>query len=122
MDNMSDLEAKLIQMKTECGVNYYLTGMAGGVRYQPVVRYNEMHCYIHREDIQAAVEYLKLKPVNSGANAVLMIPYHECVLDHSGIKNDFQVVSPVQIYLDCMALKGRGEELAYAVSSRDICK
>ena len=32
------------------------------------------------------------------------------------------VVSPVQIYLDCMQLKGRGEEMAEAVLMKEIIK
>lgn len=40
----------------------------------------------------------------------------------SQIKDGASVVSPIQVYLDCMQLKGRGEELAEAVIEREILK
>ena len=36
--------------------------------------------------------------------------------------NQSRVASPVQVYLDCMQLKGRGEEMAEAEFSKEICK
>ena len=32
------------------------------------------------------------------------------------------VVSPLQIYLDCMQIKGRGEEMAEAVLRKEILR
>jgi hypothetical protein len=32
------------------------------------------------------------------------------------------VASPVQVFLDCMSLKGRGEEIAEAILDKEICK
>ena len=36
--------------------------------------------------------------------------------------NHSRVASPVQVFLDYMQLKGRGEEMAEAVSSKEIWK
>ena len=120
LDNIPEFEAKLQQMKMERGIDYYLTGFAGGVRYQPVVRYKKVHCYIRPEDIQEALDYLQLKKVDSGSNVSLIIPYNECVLENSRQIQGSQVVSPVQIYLDCVGLKGRGEEIADAIMKKEI--
>lgn len=122
LDKIPELEAKLCRMKKECGIEYYLTGFSGGVRYQPVVRYRKIHCYIRPEDLKEAVLYLGLKKVDSGANVSIIIPYDECVLQDSRVIGETQVVSPVQIYLDCKELKGRGEELAEAVLTKEIMR
>lgn len=50
----------------------------------------------------------------------LIIPYNECVLENSREIQGSQVVSPVQIYLDCSGLKGRGEEIADAIMTKEI--
>ena len=36
--------------------------------------------------------------------------------------DDLVVVSPLQIYLDCMQIKGRGEEMADAVLRKEILR
>ncbi|MEG0191492.1 MAG: hypothetical protein RR681_09955, partial [Lachnospiraceae bacterium] len=41
LDGIAEIEAKLERMKQECGIDYYLSAFAGGVRYQPVVRYKK---------------------------------------------------------------------------------
>lgn len=46
LDNPSVLEEKLRLMKKNKGIDFYLTGFAGGVRYAPVIRYNKVHVYI----------------------------------------------------------------------------
>lgn len=120
LDSPAVFERKLQDMKKRVGIDYYLTGFAGGVRYQPVVRYNKVHCYIRPEDMREAIDYLQVKKVESGSNISLIVPYDECVLDNSRQMQDSQVVSPVQIYLDCMGLKGRGEEMADAIMTKEI--
>lgn len=122
LDKPSILEKKLQNMKIDCAIDYYLTGFSGGVRYSPVVRYNKVHVYINSQDVKEAMQYLNCKQVDSGSNISIIIPYDECVLRYSRIINGDSVVSPVQIYLDSMQLKGRGEELAEAVLLREIRK
>ena len=110
------------KLKEDKGIEYYLTGFSGGVRYQPVVRYNRVHCYMNQQDLEEVVSYLECKKVESGANLVLIVPYDECVLMNAKFVHQSSVVSPVQIYLDCMNLKGRGEELANEILKREILK
>ena len=43
LDVPATLEDKLRKKKQETGIEYYLTGFSGGVRYAPVVRYNKVH-------------------------------------------------------------------------------
>ena len=45
LDNVSILEKKLKFLKKDMGIESYLTGFSGGVRYAPVIRYNKVHMY-----------------------------------------------------------------------------
>lgn len=122
LDNVSLFEKKLQLLKEEVGIESYLTGFAGGVRYAPVVRYNKVHVFISPEDIPEAIRYLDIKEVNSGANvAILAMDNDSYIKDRREINSD-SVVSPIQIYLDSMQLKGRGEELAEAILRKEILK
>jgi len=120
LDQIANIEKKLERMEKECGIDYYLTGFSGGVRYAPVVRYNKLHVYIESEDIKEAIKYLGCKEVESGANLSIIEPYDDCVIKDSRIIEGSHVASPVQIYLDCMRLKGRGEELANVILAKEI--
>lgn len=104
------------------GIESYLTGFSGGVRYTPVVRYSKIHVYLAPEDIQEAIGYLELKEVSSGANVVIFPLENDSYIKDSREIEQSLVVSPVQIYLDCMQLKGRGEEMAEAVLKKEILK
>ena len=122
LDNPSVLEGKLGNLKRDMGIDYYLTGFSGGVRYAPVVRYNKVHVYIALEDISEAVDYLGLKEVDSGANVIIYSLENDSYKKDSRIIGDDMVASPVQVYLDCMQIKGRGEEIAEAVLLKEILK
>ena len=109
-------------MKTDTGIDSYLTGLSGGVRYTPVVRYNKVHVYIAPEDIQEAIRYLDMKEVNSGSNMVIFPLENDSYIKDCRVIGDSAVVSPLQIYLDCMQIKGRGEEMADAVLRKEILR
>ena len=110
------------KLKIDMGIDSYLTGLAGGVRYTPVVRYNKVHVYIAPEDIQEAIQYLDLKEVNSGSNVVIFPLENDSYIKDYRVIDESAVVSPLQIYLDCMQIKGRGEEMAEAVLRKEILR
>lgn len=60
-------------MKRDMGIDYYLTGFSGGVRYAPVVGYIKVHVYIAPEDILEAAAYMELKEVWGGGHIVISI-------------------------------------------------
>lgn len=122
LDSPSSLEGKLNNLKRDMGIDYYLTGLSGGVRYAPVVRYNKVHAYIAPEDILEAAAYMELKEVDSGANVIIYPLENDCYKKDSRLVGSDMVVSPVQIYLDSMQIKGRGEELAESVLLKEILK
>lgn len=122
LDNPSVLEEKIKKLKTDTGVSAYLTGLAGGVRYTPVVRYNKVHMFIAPEDIRDAMLYLELKEVESGSNVEIYSMDYDIYKKDYRVIGGVEVVSPIQIYLDCMQIKGRGEEMAEAVMKKEIIK
>lgn len=122
LENIASLEGKIAKMKEEIGIECILTGFSGGSRYQPVVRYQKIHAYIDSKNLKSGIEYLGLKKVTSGANVILMVPYDNCVKLNAKVQKGVMVASPVQLYLDCVNLKGRGEEMAEALLEREICK
>ena len=122
LDSPSVLEGKLRKLKQDMGIDSYLTGLSGGVRYAPVVWYSKVHLYIAPEDIQEAVGYLGIKEVDSGAN-VIIIPLENdsYIKGCRSVKGDM-VVFPLQVYLDSLQLRGRGEEMAEAVLKTEIIR
>lgn len=122
LDLPAVFEDKCAEIKRQRDIDCYLTGFSGGVRYAPVVRYNRVHLWIREEDVNEFLEVTDCKKVDSGANVILYILPGEEYIKDSRVINGNQVVSPVQAYLDCAQLKGRGEELAEAIYEREIRK
>ena len=122
LDSLPVLEGNLQRLRQDMGIDSYLTCFSGGVRYAPVVRYNKVHVYIAPADIQEAVSYLGIKEVGSGANVVIFPLENDSYIKDSRMIEGSMVVSPLQIYLDTMQLKGRGEEMAEAVLKKEIIK
>lgn len=122
LDSVSVIEKRLKNLKKDMGIDSYLTGLSGGVRYAPVVRYNKVHVYISPEDIQEAISYLDMKEVNSGSNVVILPLENDSYIKDCRVIGASTVVSPLQIYLDCMQIKGRGEEMAETILSKEIIK
>lgn len=122
LDNLSVLEGKLRELKQDMGIDSYLTGISGGVRYAPVVRYSRVHMYMAPEDIQEAARYLGIKEVDSGANVVIFPLENDSYIKGCRIIAGDMVVSPLQVYLDSLQLKGRGEEMAEAVLKKEIIR
>lgn len=103
LDNISVIEERLKKLKIDTGIDSFLTGLSGGVRY------NKVHVYIAPEDIQEAIRYLDMKEVNSGSNVVIFSLENDSYIKDCRVIDDLAVVSPLQIYLDCMQIKGRGK-------------
>ena len=90
------------------------TGFSGAARFAPAVRYQRVSAYVGG-DVDAVAKELGLKPVPSGANVTLITPYDDGVFFGTRKVEGAPVVSPVQIYLDLIQNKGRGEEAASAI-------
>ena len=122
LDSIPLFEKKCFNAFQEHGIQLCLSGFSGGVRYTPVVRYTKAHVWIAREDLMTFFELTGCKRVDSGANVTVYIADSQDVFVDRRVINNSSVASPVQVFLDCMQLKGRGEEMAEAVLSKEICR
>lgn len=101
------------------GWKYGLALFSGARRVAPFVTFPRFFSYIDG-DITALAKSLQFKQVESGANVTLLSPYDDGVFyglqDVKGVK----VVSSIQLYLDLMSYKGRGEEAAQFIFEERI--
>ena len=120
LESIPVFEKKCYQVFRDHGVQLCLTGFSGGVRYAPVVRYTKAHIWVARENIADFLDFTGCKEVDSGANVIVYIADSDEVFTDCREVNHSRAASPLQVFLDCMQLKGRGEEMAEAVYAKEI--
>lgn len=111
LDRLIDFEHRLGEVCNQESIRYGLTGFSGAARHAPAVRYQRAMAYING-DMDRLILLLGLKPVQTGANVSLLIPYDEGVYYGSQEVDGISVIHPIQIYLDLKGISGRGEEAA----------
>lgn len=121
LEALPEFENRIKEINDQHGIESCLTGLAGGTRYAPVVRYNRVHVLVCSEDITEFMEYSGCKSVDSGANVILIEAQSDQMYGLKKMNGDL-VASPVQIFLDCMLIKGRGAEMADAIFEKEIGK
>ncbi|MEA5079875.1 MAG: type IV toxin-antitoxin system AbiEi family antitoxin [Anaerolineaceae bacterium] len=110
--SLKDFELDAQKTSTQFpGFRYALAGFSAANYYLPVVRNQRIMVYLEEENSDVN-EMLKIKPVPSGANVSVLIPYDLGVFWNAREMNKIQVTSPIQTCLDLSANKGRGEEAA----------
>lgn len=114
-----EIEAEIAKYCTRNKLNYALSGFSAAIRYAPMVPAKTVMTYVSG-DIQKMASDLGLKSVDSGANVMLAIPYDEGVYYDGQEIDNIKVASPIQVYLDLINVKGRGEEAAQAVYDKKV--
>ena len=114
IQDVPDIETRLAEVCADFKVNCALTGLSGAARVQPGIRYQRAMAFIS-EASDDLITKAGFKPVSSGANVTLLIPYDEGVFKGSKVYDGIPVVSPIQLYLDLINFKGRGEEAAQII-------
>ncbi len=109
-----EIEAKLAEVAESQKYQVAFTAFSGAARLAPAVRYQRATAYV-AADVDAIAEKLALKRVNSGANVTLIEAYDEGVFYGTRNIEGAPLVSPIQIYLDLIQIKGRGDEAATAI-------
>jgi hypothetical protein len=110
-DEPMELERKLSRYCEQEAVPYALTLFSGAALVAPFARYTRGFSYVGK-NIRKVAESLDLKEVSSGPNFSLLEPYDEGLLYGSRDIGKLRVASDIQIYLDLVGFKGRGEEAA----------
>lgn len=90
---------------------YALSLFSGASIVAPFVKSNQAFFYFlgNKEELFEAVE---LKPVSTGPNVLMFIPYDEGVFYAAQKLKNRNIVSNIQLYLDLYNYKGRGKEQA----------
>jgi hypothetical protein len=105
------LEASLAEYCRKTAIHYALTLFSGAARVAPYARYLRGAAFVTTEP-GAIAKGLDWKPVASGANFTLLRPYDEGVFYGARKIDGDSVASDVQLYLDLVGSKARGEEAA----------
>ena len=100
-------------------IPYALTQFSGAARVAPFTRYARGAAYVEA-DPASFVANLGWKIVDNGANFTLPSPFDEGVFYGARTIGQDRVVSDVQLYLDLMESKGRGEEAAMAILDQKL--
>ena len=111
MKPLQDLEIEIADTCRMMNIPYALTGFSASNRLAPMVRGQRAMLYVSR-DIDSVAEKVGLKPVESGANIILIQPYDDGVFWNAKSIGDLEISEPVQVYLDLKRYPGRGEEAA----------
>lgn len=120
MKSIPEIESELAEVCASDEIKYALTGIAGGARYAPVVRYQRTTAYIADDYVDKLAEAIGLKEVTTGPNIRLIKPDDQNVFYGSRLVKGACVASPIQLYLDIRNTPGRGEEAAEALLRKEI--
>lgn len=112
--SIPEMESSLAEACGKQEVRYALTGFSGAARFAPAVRYQRAMAFVE-SGIDQIAERLDLKEVPSGANVTLLEPYDQGVFYDTKDVDGVKVASPIQVYLDLIGFRGRGEEAAAAL-------
>ncbi len=119
MAKVNDIEAAISELCIAKSIPYALSSFSAGQRIAPMVRYSVASAYV-LGDIPAIATELELKEVGAGANVVLTAPRDDGELMYCQPVSGFNIVSPVQAYLDLQSNPARGEEAAEAILEQVI--
>jgi transcriptional regulator with AbiEi antitoxin domain of type IV toxin-antitoxin system len=112
--DVSKLERQLSDYCRQANIRHGFALFSGAARVAPFARYARGFAYVHG-DLATVAKDLGWKPVSSGANFSLLAPFDEGLWNGSRELNGESIVSDVQLYLDLVGYKGRGEEAADAI-------
>jgi hypothetical protein len=110
-EDLKDVERKLSQFCKQQQIPYALTLFSGAALVAPFSRYTRGFAYVGR-NISKVAEKIGIKEVSSGPNFTILEPYDEGVFYGSNEIDDMKIVSDIQLYLDLVGFKGRGQESA----------
>jgi hypothetical protein len=119
MDSVGEIEALVVDVCSQLGIAYALTGFSGAARYASFTTYRGVAAYVSGQ-LDAITEALNVKPVPSGANLQLITPYDEGVFYAAQTFDGQRVASAIQCYLDLQGQATRGQEAAEALLETGI--
>jgi len=111
-----NIENLFARMKGVRRLKYALTVLAGAHIVAPYVRPTTLHFYVEdNKQIDTWVSLLGLRPVETGGNVSVVLPFDAGVFYGTQNVRGMKVVSTVQLYVDLFNYPARGEEAAQMV-------
>lgn len=116
MDDTASAESAVARWCDQHRVDYGLADFSGAWHLAPMVRHKQASICVRESpstDILASIiSAVKAKPVETGSNLVISLTSDDAVFFDAREVQGLRVLSPVQLYLDLHAQRGRGEEAA----------
>lgn len=119
LSGIAEIEATIAEVCSKQSLTYALTGFSGAARLAPTVKYQRVFAYIEDTEKNIA-KPMNVKEVQSGANLSILTPYDDGVFYGDSKYDGVNIASPIQIYLDLLGFRGRGEEAANALFNQII--
>lgn len=121
----NEIEKRLTEWCRTNKVTFALTQLAAAWRYSPMVRYDKSVAYIDSkletdDKLKSLLTHIDAREVDSGANCTLWITDDPAVFTDAKVLDGVSVVSPLQLYLDLMALAGRGKDAAQEIFQKEL--
>lgn len=113
------IEETLRAYCTTNSIRYAFTQFSGAARVAPFTRYTRGAAYVEA-DPTSLVRKLGWKIVDTGASFKFPWPFDEGVFYGARTIGQDSVAADVQLYLDLMEAKGRGEEAATAILEQKL--
>lgn len=111
--NVDDIGSFLSRFKGKVLKEYALTGLAGALFVEPVVRPTNTHIYVKsRSDATEWAHQLDLMPIEENGNVKFAIAESEGIFYGAQEINGIRVVSDIQLYVDLYNYPARGREAA----------
>jgi len=111
LEDVKTIESSIVNYCNIKKISYAFTLTSGASLVAPFLRYNRVFVYMIG-DIDKIAKDLKLKEVSSGSNVSILMPYDVGVFYKSQVVNGINVVNNIQLYMDLINYKERGEEAA----------
>lgn len=111
--NPERLMKQIAARGSENKLRYACTSFAAASQIAPFVRgVTTVQCYVNASEVDEWIKVLDLRPVEAGANVILVFPYDNGVFYRTQTINGISLVSNVQLYLDLYSDPARGREQA----------
>ena len=121
LDDTKTIESNIANYCNAKKIKYAFTLTSGASLVAPFLRYNRVFIYI-LGNIETFAKDLNFKEVSSGSNISILQPYDEGVFYNLQIIDGVKVVSDIQLYLDLISYRERGEEAAKFLFEQRISK
>lgn len=116
--SLQEAEQRLAEAAGAAGARYALAEFSGAERIAPHVRYSRAAAYVEAGALEEVARRAELRAVETGPNVRLFEPFDDGVFLGASEIGGLRVAHPVQLYLDLMQAKGRGEEAAAFLRSQ----